>query len=201
MDKEKITQLEKLLARELSVDEIERLRRIKDTLKISDNDALWDIIVALEYQRTFYDEMPGKISAAAADIFNQLASGAEKEISLAQGRLADSVVEHAKKLSTRIDIASWLILGMVTLVVLLVYGSLLLWAGYCIGTGQTHPPAFLLRMPVGIIIGGLFVAGGLFLGASAAKDYSEGLVGWQKRMLAALGCLLPGGVIFSLTVY
>ena len=42
MNKEKIGHIEKLLGRELSEEEQERLARIQDILGIADNDALWD---------------------------------------------------------------------------------------------------------------------------------------------------------------
>jgi hypothetical protein len=60
MNAEKIRQLETLLERELAPDEIERLRRVRDILHIADNDALWDMLTAMEYQRAFYEALPGK---------------------------------------------------------------------------------------------------------------------------------------------
>ena len=201
MDKEKIAGLEKLLDRELTAGEIDRIHRIKDTLGIADNDALWDIIIAMEYQRSFYEEIPEKISAATTNILQQLASAAEKETTLAQSRLAASVVAQAQKLAIKINVITWGYLGGFTLAALLLYGSLLLWAGYSIGSGQTQPPALLLRMPVGTVISALAVAGGILLGVVAGKEFSERQSGWKKRMLAALVCLLSGGFVFSFTVF
>lgn len=126
-----------------------------------------------------------------------IAVATEKEVALAQGRLAESVVEQAKKLAIRLDYTTWLVLGLLMLAVLLLYSALLLWAGYCLGSGQTQPPALLLRMPVGVIAGALCAACGMFLGARAAKDYAEEHKQWRRRILAALGCLLPGGWILS----
>ena len=201
MDKEKIAGLEKLLDRELTADEIDRIHRIKDTLNIADNDALWDIIIAMEYQRSFYEEIPEKISTATTNILQQLASAAEKETALAQNRLTASVVAQAQKLATKISMITWVYLGGFTLAALLLYGSLLLWAGYSIGSGQTQPPALLLRMPVGIVLSALAVAGGILLGIVAGKEFSERQSGWKKRLLTALGCLLSGGFVFSFTVF
>jgi hypothetical protein len=58
----------------------------------------------------------------------------------------------------------------------------------------------MLRVPSGILMGGLFLAGGIFLGAHAAKDFSEGRTGWHKRMIAALIMAIPGGVVASLAL-
>lgn len=110
MDKKKLAGLEKLLDRELTAGEIDRIHRIKDTLGIADNDALWDIIIAMEYQRSFYEEIPEKISAATTNILQQLASAAEKETTLAQSRLAASVVAQAQKLAIKINVITWVYL-------------------------------------------------------------------------------------------
>ncbi len=201
MNAQKTAQLESLLGRPLGVEEKERLRRIKDILHISDNDAMWDILTAMEYQRKYYEELPEKITLAAAEIFKELSVAAEKEVALAQSRLAEGVVEQAKKLSLKTHISSWFAWGGLALFLLLLYGALLLWAGYCMGSGQTHPPALVLRMPVGIIMAGLCVTGGFFLGAMAAKSFANGHAGWKKWGLYAVGLLLPGGILFALTMF
>jgi hypothetical protein len=197
MNAAKIRQIETLLNRELAPQEIERLRRIKDTLHIAADDAMWDILAAMEYQRTYYEELPAKIAGASEEIIRGISAAAEKEVAHAQSRLAESVMEQAKKMSVRINVVSILPLGLFALVSLLAFGSLLLWAGWRIGSGQAHPPELLLRVPTGMVMGGLCVAGGIFLGACAAKEFSEGHSGWRKRMLTALAFLLPGAGVFS----
>ena len=201
MNAQKTAQIESLLGRPLSVEEKERLRRIKDILHIADNDALWDILTAMEYQRKYYEELPEKITQAAAEIFKELSVAAEKEVALAQSRLAESVVKQAEKLSLKTHIGSWLAWGGLAFFLLLLYGALLLWAGYCIGSGQTQPPALLLRMPVGIIMAGLCVGGGFFWGAMAAKSFANDDAEWRIWGLYAVGLLLPGGILFALTMF
>ena len=225
MDAEKFERFERLLGRELSDEEKERLRRIKDILGIKNNDGFWDVIIALEYHRKYYDELPEKISQAAAEILQNISQAAEKEVALAQGRLAESVVKQAEKLSEKSHIHTLFLWGALALFLVLLYGSLLMWAGHTIGSGQTsllsmpvtledsanghgfaalrvgQPPALLLKMPVGIVLGALCFGGGIFLGVLAAKDFADGNTKWRKLLLAALGCLLPGGWIFSVTLF
>lgn len=201
MDTEKFDRLERLLERALSDEEKARLRRIQDILGIKDNDGMWDVIIALEYQRNYYDELPEKISQAAADIFKGLSQAAEKEVALAQGRLAESVVKQAETLSLKTHVHTWGMWGILAFLLLLLYGSLLLWAGYSIGSGQTQPPALLLRMPVGAIIGALCFGCGIFCGALAAKHFAEGSAVWRKYLFASLCCIVAGGGIFSLAVF
>ena len=97
MDKETTAILEKLLERKLENEEKERLQRIQDTLRIGPNDALWAIIAAMEYPRIYYEEIPEKIRAVTAGIFEDIAEASEKEVALAQSRLAESVVKRAEK--------------------------------------------------------------------------------------------------------
>jgi hypothetical protein len=50
---------------ELSEEETARLRGIGDALNLSPDDAVWDILAAMEYRRVFYEELPEKIAQAA----------------------------------------------------------------------------------------------------------------------------------------
>lgn len=49
VDKEKITRLETLFRRNLSVEDEERPRRIKETLGIKNNDGLWGVLIATKF--------------------------------------------------------------------------------------------------------------------------------------------------------
>ena len=200
MNAERITRLEKLLNRELFAEEKERLRRIQDTLCIADDDSLWDVLTAMEYQKAYYEELPQKIATASADILRGISDAAEAETRRAQGRLAESVAELAQKLAVRVNMATLLPMGLAALVSLLAYGSLMLWAGFRLGSGRVHDPAWILRMPSGLLMGGLFIVGGVFLGLHAAKELADGGREWKKRILAALVMLVPGGVMFSFAV-
>jgi hypothetical protein len=200
MNAERITRLEKLLNRKLSAEEKERLRRIQETLQISAEDSLWDVLAAMEYQKAYYEELPQKIATASADILRGISDAAEAEARRAQGRLAESVAELAQKLAVRLNMATLLPMGLAALVSLLAYGSLMLWAGFHIGSGQAHDPVRILRVPSGLFMGGLCLVGGLFLGVHAARVFADGGGEWKKRMLAALAMLIAGGVMVSLAL-
>ena len=92
--------------------------------------------------------------------------------------------------------AALLPMGLATLVSLLAYGSLMLWAGFQIGSGQGRETAWILRVPSGILIGGLLLGGGLFLGVHAAMAFAEGEKAWKRKILVALVMLVPGGAVF-----
>lgn len=78
MEGETLARLEKLLGRELGNAEKTRLQRIQDILKIGPNDALWSIIVALEYQRTYYEELPEKIREVSMEAITELTKVTKK---------------------------------------------------------------------------------------------------------------------------
>ena len=200
MDAEKLSRLERLLERKLSSEEKERLHRVQDAFGISDNDALWELITAMEYQRKYYDELPGKISQAATEIFSGLSQAAQNEVALAQGKLAESVVKHAERLSWESHIRTLLMWGTLALVFLLLHGSLLMWLGFQIGSGQTQPPVMLLRMPVGFVLAGIGLFGGILFGTYAARSFSEGNPGWKKNLGIASGIVLVSMLILSSTI-
>lgn len=200
MNTEQITRLEKLLDRELSVEEKERMRRIQGTLHISAEDALWDVLIAMEYQRAYYEELPQKISTASTDILREISEAAVAEARRAQARLAESMAGLAQKLAVRINLSTLLPVALCALACLLAYGSFSMWAGFRIGSEQAHDAFWILRMPSGFLMGGLALAGGLYLGIYAAKEFAEDGKGWRKRMLVALTMLAAGGMVFSLAL-
>ena len=200
MKADKIKRLETLWERKLSLEEKERLRKIGRIMGIGDNEALWDVVSALEYQRAYYEELPQKITAASAELLQGLSEAAEKEVSLAQGRLAESVVEQAKKLSVRNNVETLLPLGVLALASLIIYGSIMIWAGFCLGTGQAHTVAAILLMPSGLVLSGMCFAGGIFLGVYAGREFAVEGKGWRKTSLVALAMVIAGGVAINLVV-
>ncbi|MDR3237490.1 MAG: hypothetical protein LBT84_03215 [Spirochaetia bacterium] len=93
MSMDAIARIEKLRGRKLSAEEAARLRETGNMLNLHAEDAVWDILAALEYQRVFYQELPDKIAGASMEILRGISVAAEKEAAAAQAKLADSVVE------------------------------------------------------------------------------------------------------------
>jgi hypothetical protein len=200
MSADAITRIEKLRSNKFSEEEAARLREIGGALNLRPDDAVWDILAAMEYQRVFYEALPEKITGASTEILRSISVTAEKEAAAAQARLADCVVEQAQRLSMKINYTTLLPMGIATLICLLAYGSLLLWAGFRIGSGQVQPLSLLLRMPSGFLMGGLCLVAGLFSGFVAGNGFVEAESGWYKTALVAAAFLVSGGVLFGLTV-
>ena len=162
MSMDSVIDLGKVCGRKLSEAEAARLREIGNKLNLREDDALWPLLAALEYQRIYYEALPEKIAGASRAIMDSMAVAAEKETAAAQARLTDSVVKEAEYLASKIQYGRLVPLWLLALICLLAYGSLMLWAGFRIDTGRDVPLAAVLHMPSGWLISGLCMAAGVF---------------------------------------
>lgn len=184
--------LGKACGRKLSEAEAARLREVGSRLNLRDDDALWPLLAALEYQRVYYEALPEKIAKASRDIMDNMAAAAERETAAAQARLTDCVVKEAEYLATKIQYAKLVPMWLLALICLLTYGSLMLWAGFRIDTGRDLPLAAVLHMPAGWLISGLCLAAGVFCGGVAAWEFAEAEKGWWKKGITAFGFMTVG---------
>lgn len=188
--------LGKTCGRELSEAETARLREIGNKLNLREDDALWPLLAAMEYQRVYYEALPDKIARASRTIIDGMAAAAEKETAVAQARLTDSVVKEAQNLASKIQYARLVPMGLLALICLLAYGSLMLWAGFRINTGRDIPLAAVLHMPSGWLISGLCLATGVFCGILSAKSFAEAKKGWRWMGLIAMCAIMVGSLLF-----
>ena len=197
MSMDTVIDLGKACGRELSEAEAARLREVGNKLNLRDDDALWPLLAAMEYQRIYYEALPEKIAGASRTIMDGMAAAAEKETAAAQARLTDSVVEEARNLASKIQFGKLVPMWLFALICLLAYGSLMLWAGFRIDTGRDVPLAAVLHMPSGWLISGLCLATGVFCGTLSAMSFAEAEKVWHKKGLVALFLLMLGGIIFN----
>ncbi len=188
--------LGKACGRELSQAEAARLREVGSRLNLRDDDALWPLLAAMEYQRIYYEALPEKIAEASRAIMEGMAAAAEKETAAAQARLTDSVVREAQNLASKIQYDRLVSMGLLALICLLAYGSLMLWAGFRIDTGRNIPLVAILHMPSGWLISGLCLAAGLFCGVLSAKSFVEEKKGIWKQGISALLLIFTGCSMF-----
>ncbi|MGE9985501.1 hypothetical protein [Desulfovibrio sp. SGI.169] len=188
--------LGKVCGRELSQAEAARLREVGNRLNLREDDALWPLLAAMEYQRVYYEALPEKIAGASRAIMDGMAAAAERETAAAQARLTKSVVKEAEYLASKIQYAKLVPMGLFALICLLAYGSLMLWAGFRIDTGRDVPLAAILHMPSGWLISGLCLAAGLFCGVLSAKSFVEEKKGIWKQGISALLLIFTGCSMF-----
>lgn len=204
MNADKIQHLETLLERKLEPGEKERLRRIGHILGLHADDAIWDMLAAMEYQKTYYEILPEKISSASTEVLQGITVAAEAEVQRAQGRLAEDVAELAQKLAMRVNWSTLLPMGLCALVCMMLLGSTFMWTGFYIGSGQTltgaHELRWILHMPSGVLMGILALVGGLFLSVHVARDFAEGRPMRRKELGAALAMLVAGAMLTALAL-
>ena len=187
--------LGKACGRELSEAEAARLLEAGSRLNLREDDALWPLLAAMEYQRIYYEALPEKIAEASRAIMEGMAAAAEKETAAAQARLTDSVVQEAQSLASKIQYGKLVPMWLLALICLLAYGSLMLWAGFRIGTDRDMPLAAIPYMPSGWLISGLCLATGVFYAAMTILSLAEGKISeWSKGVIALffliVGCLI-----------
>ena len=196
MSMDSVIDLGKACGRELSEAEAARLREIGNSLNLREDDALWPLLAAMEYQRVYYEALPDKIAGASRAIMDGMAAAAEKETATAQARLTDSVVEEARNLASKIQYGKLVPMWLLALICLLAYGSLMLWAGFRIDTGRNIHLVAILHMPSGWLISGLCLAAGLFCGVLSAKSFVEEKKGIWKQGISALLLIFTGCSMF-----
>lgn len=196
MSMDDMIDLGKACGRKLSEAEACRLRKIGNNLNLREDDALWPLLAAMEYQRLYYEALPEKISKASKTIMDGIAAAAEKETAAAQARLTESVVKEAQNLASKIQYDRLVPMWLLALICLLAYGSLMLWAGFRIDTERDMPLAAILHMPSGWLICGLCLAAGVFCGWGAAKGFAEARRGWWKNGGIAVFFVMLGGLAF-----
>lgn len=128
--------LNKACGRELSEAETARLREIGNSLNLREDDALWPLLAAMDYQRIYYEALPEKIAAASRTIMDGMAAAAERETAAALAKLTDSVVQEAQNLASKIQYGKLVPIWLLALICLLAYGSLMLWAGFRMVTSR-----------------------------------------------------------------
>lgn len=94
MSMDSVIELGKVCGRKLSEAEAARVREIGNRLNLREDDTLWPLLAALEYQRVYYEALPEKIANASKTIMDGMAA-AERETAAAQAKLTDSVVKEA----------------------------------------------------------------------------------------------------------
>ncbi len=192
-------EIQKTSGRKLTQEEIQRVRQVGTSLNLRDDDALWSLLAAMEYQRAYYEALPKKINKVTAEVLERISDAADKEVANAQAKLTDSVVEQAKRLSTKIHYATLLPMAMLAFLCLMAFGSVLMWAGFHIATTGSVPLVACLKMQSGIVMGVLSMATGIFCFGVAARKFAHEEK-YLKTMLVALGFFAAGAILNALTL-
>lgn len=190
--------LSKFSGKTVTKEQEERLRKVAATLQIREDDALWPLLRALEYQRTFYVELPDKIGSVSNKLMENMREAAQKEAEKAQASLTQSVVNEARYLASKIqwgDVVPMIIAGIIAM---FAYSAACMWAGFQLGAREVRPIRDILMIPwTPLVCLGIGLCGVFYLLPSLKKlsDQKE-YAGWH--CLAATGIIIGSIVILNL---
>lgn len=143
----------RLLGRQPSDRERQQLYRIRDELGIKNNDALWMVLIALQYHQTMFDRHPELIKKFVAETLLDIRQTADKAMAAsaaeAKAALADAVAATANDVArmTTLRMTATQI-GLVAIACCAIVGSYTLLlhgkafdAGYSSGYGAAYTQA------------------------------------------------------------
>ena len=120
------TSFGRLFGRAATATEKERLHHLQKSLGFRDDDAIWSILMALQYYDSLYSQYPKAIGAEASRIFGDVKAAAEASlkasIATARADLAKAVGSVARDVARRESIR-WGVAGMALGVLLLATGA------------------------------------------------------------------------------
>lgn len=94
-----------LLGRAPTGEEREQLFRVKTALGLADNDALWLVLMALEYYRGLYEKLPGELEKASRELIENLRATASTTVGTslesARADLTKAVIAAAEQMAGR----------------------------------------------------------------------------------------------------
>lgn len=203
----------KLLGRQPSELEVARLVRIRDTLGIRENDALWDVLLALEgYDSGFrrypallaseVDKSLAKVRAEVGELARTEARRSHQTLAESLAAASDKLAEHKARQALVLS-TGWAVVGGALL------AGVSLAAGYVLGSGKapvwalpssaTTPQGLLLHVVLGAPVGWIVIV-------TAATVVP---VWWTKRLstrprwwqLAACSALVLAGVVVLASMF
>ena len=190
-----IKHLERMRGSKVTCEEYHRLTMMQHALNLKDDDAVWMLFLAMEYQKSFYETLPKKISDTTSELLKRVRETADREAANAQNRLIQSVIDQTEKLTARVHIMPLMPIYLMIILCLMAFGSVAYWAGLSSGLGKPLPLENVYYVPAGMVIGGMTLTAIAFcLGISFWKiAYDQ--KGWLTPMVTALGLSFGGYAI------
>ena len=184
-----IKHLERMRGSKVTCEEYHRLTMMQQALNLKDDDAVWMLFLAMEYQKSFYETLPKKISDTTSELLKRVRETADREAANAQNRLIQSVIDQTEKLTARVHIVPLMPIYLLIILCLIAFGSVTYWAGLCSGLGKPLPLEEVLNIPAGPVLGGMTLT---------TIAFSLGISFW-KIAYDQKGCLTPAVVALGLS--
>jgi len=197
----------KLLGRQPSDAERQRLYRVRDALGLKNNDALWLVLIALQHYEQLYAGIPERIEAAAKKAAQSAAAQAQADINSAVAQLVPNV-EAAVREGARWALAQEaLVRSTLTLISGCVVSGLLFATGMMYGAkifsaaaaGQFGWAEFWTQIGWAIALG-TAAPGLVLIGVMQLDDTERAWWQYLALVLAIVAILVPAGRLILLLV-
>jgi hypothetical protein len=216
----------KLVGRQASEQERERLYRVRDALGLHDNDAFWSIVIALEHYDSFFRQYPAQLAEQTGRCIENarvaFAVATDNEAAHVQRVLSEKVAETSVQIARKLAERP-VGLHRVTMVLAAVvaFGALCVTAGYSLaalekpfwvakgGTslkGAARVLAALLAVPAGWMIFALLVPAAVYgakvgwgVAADAMAERREKVIGWCIVTVCVIGCVACAVILAKVT--
>lgn len=175
-----------------------RVREVAVGLQIREDDAVWQLLEAMEYQRIFYEKLPKRIEDTSGKLLKNIKETAEAEVAKSKTELTKSIVQEARYLASKIQWSEVLPLLIVGIISMFAYTALSMWAGFQLGAGEIRPIRDVLLIPwTPLVCLGIGLCGVFYLLPSLKKlcDQEE-YAGWH--CLAATVIIIGSVVVLNL---
>ena len=157
-----IKHLERMRGSKVTREEYHRLTMMQQALNLQDDDAVWMLFLAMEYQKAYYEQLPKKITDSTSELLKRVRETADREAANAQNRLIQSVIEQTEKLTARVHIMPLMPIYLLIILCLMAFGSVSYWAGLCAGLGKPLPLDTVLNIPAGVVLLGIGISTFIF---------------------------------------
>jgi hypothetical protein len=179
----------RLLGRQATDAERQRLLRVQGALGLRNNDALWLVLIALEHYQELYEQVPAEIrkasEAAVAEVTATANAAAKKASEQARAELARALTKAAAGAARGATVRQLLQWSLLTvLVVTLLVGGVGWWS-YRVGSRAPRLSPVAVAAPVGPAVGG----GDRVRGRTAWAESAEGRLAFELAKLGSLGVL------------
>ena len=189
-----IKHLERMRGSKVTREEYHRLTMMQQALNLQDDDAVWMLFLAMEYQKVYYEQLPKKITDSTSELLRRVRETADREAANAQNRLIQSVIEQTEKLTARVHIMPLMPIYLLIILCLMAFGSVTYWAGLNAGLGRPLPLETVLDIPAGIVLGCMTLTAIAFCIGISFWKIAYDQKGWLTPMVTALGL---SGVMFA----
>ena len=139
----------KLLGRQPTDEERQRLYRVRDALGLKNNDALWQVLMALQYYQNQYERFPKEIAQAATDTLATLKITADAAMKAAaeaaKADLAKTVATAASEVAhdvVGIEKLQWLVTAIAVFIIFLATNLGAVWYADNMGYKSGYASAY-----------------------------------------------------------